>query len=118
MVERRTHNPDVAGSIPAPATKFFMEKENNKIEIKLEYPIEVNCNKAGKGTLCETLYMRRAIVADWEAANKIQSETARDVVMVERLCGIAREDVLKLDMVDYQKLIKLLNDFLSPRETQ
>jgi hypothetical protein len=79
------------------------------IEIKLHEPIEHD------GKKIPTLKIRRPIVADMLAAQKVSTnEPERELNLIAVLTGLPRAAVEKLDMRDYMALQRQLAQFMKP----
>lgn len=80
-------------------------------KIELDYPITIN------GKEVNALQMRRCKVGDQKAASRVgKTDEQRETILFANLCEINPEALDELDMLDYQKLQKTYNDFLSPGE--
>ena len=82
-----------------------------KVEIKLDYPVEVN------GESFEVLHMRRPKVRDMLAGSKAQGDEAeKEVRIFATLCEVPPVVIEELDYADYQKLVETFNGFLSSQK--
>ena len=77
------------------------------IDIALSVPIE------HEGKKIDSLKLRRPIVADMLAAQKVSTnEPERELNLIAVLTGVPRAAVEKLDMRDYMALQRKLAEFL------
>ena len=70
------------------------------MEICLKYPVQLASGKA-----LDKMVLRRAKVADLrEASRGSASQEDQEVALLARLSGLLPEDLLELDLADYQAL--------------
>lgn len=78
-------------------------------ELKLSQPIEHD------GTKITSIRLRRPIVADMLAAQKVSSnEPERELNLIAVLTGLPRAAIEQLDMRDYMALQRQLAQFMKP----
>lgn len=81
------------------------------VTIELNFPVKVD------GIESSVLQMRRPKVKDqlfFEKRGAGMSDAEREIRLFANLCDIAPNDIEALDMMDYAKLSKQYQDFLSP----
>lgn len=77
----------------------------SEIIISLDYPIT-----DGEGKTITELRLRRAKAKDLRAAQSQKNEADQEFFLVARLTGLVMEDVGELDIADYQKVQKALQE--------
>ena len=79
---------------------------SKKETIKLNYPVEVD------GVETDTLHMRRCLVSDIKALDKINGDIEGTIYLVSALCGIPTESVENMDAEDFINVGAKVADFL------
>ena len=80
--------------------------------IKLDHPIQVN------GVAMEEIFLRRPKVRDRLVVDKMTvSDAEKEILLIANLAEISREAVEELDLADYTKIQKELQNFLSHAST-
>lgn len=87
-----------------------MKTQRPATTIDLEYPVEVD------GVQVSSLAMRRPTVADQlNFEDGKGSEAARTVAMMANLCDVPPASIKQLDVVDFAKLVEVLQGFNEPQ---
>ena len=73
--------------------------------VSLDYPIQ-----DGEGKTIAELTIRRPKAKDLHAAQSQKSEADQEFFLLARLTGLVMEDIGELDIADYQKVQKALQD--------
>ena len=80
--------------------------------IKLDHPIQVN------GVAMKEIFLRRPKVRDRLVVDKMTvSDAEKEILLIANLAEISRETVEELDLADYTKIQKELQNFLSHGST-
>ena len=75
--------------------------------IKLDHPIQVN------GVAMKEIFLRRPKVRDRLVVDKMTvSDAEKEILLIANLAEISREAVEELDLADYTKIQKELQNFL------
>lgn len=78
----------------------------SKKVIKLEYPIVVD------GIETSELSMRRCLVSDIKAMDRVKGEMEKSINLAAALCGISPQAIESMDASDFMKLAEELSGFL------
>ena len=82
---------------------------NDSIEtktVKLKYPFEYH------GEQITEIGIRRPKVGDIEALDNVKGESRRSIVLLRHLTGRSDDFIRKFDLVDLEKMTKVLSSFL------
>lgn len=80
----------------------------DKLKIELTHPINLD------GTKVSLLQLRRPKVRDMLSVEKsVDNDAEKEIQLFANLCELTPENLHDLDMVDYAKLQKAYQDFLS-----
>ena len=80
----------------------------DKLKIELTHPINLD------GTNVSLLQLRRPKVRDMLSVEKsVDNDAEKEIQLFANLCELTPENLHDLDMVDYAKLQKAYQDFLS-----
>ena len=80
----------------------------SKVKIELTHPIDIDGTKVG------VIQLRRPKVRDMLSVEKsVDNDVEKEIQLFANLSEVAPDNLLDLDMVDYAKLQKAYQDFLS-----